>query len=84
MSEKSVEVVGGVDTHRDVHVAAAVAVTGQLLGTASFPATRGGYGELLAWPSAWGEVARVGSRAPAATAPAWRAISPQPVFAWWR
>ena len=60
MSEKSVEVVGGVDTHRDVHVAAAVAVTGQLLGTASFPATNGGYGELLAWLGVWGEAARVG------------------------
>ena len=37
MSEKSVEVVGGVDTHRDNHVAAAVDSAGRLLGAESFP-----------------------------------------------
>ena len=60
MSEKSVEVVGGVDTHRDNHVAAAVDSAGRLLGAESFPATGAGYGELLVWLRSWGELVRVG------------------------
>ncbi len=60
MSEKSVDVIGGVDTHRDSHVAAAVDSAGRLLGAESFPATAAGYGELLAWLGNWGEVVRVG------------------------
>ncbi|WP_420437310.1 IS110 family transposase [Candidatus Poriferisodalis sp.] len=53
-------VVGGVDTHRDAHVAAALDPAGRLLGTASFPATRTGYEELGLWLRAWGEVDSVG------------------------
>ncbi len=41
--------VGGVDTHRDNHVAAVVDTTGRLLGTASFSATGAGYGQFLGW-----------------------------------
>ena len=53
-------VVGGVDTHRDAHVAAALDPAGRLLGTASFPATRAGYEELGLWLRAWGDVDSVG------------------------
>ena len=53
-------VVGGVDTHRDAHVAAALDPAGRLLGTASFPATRAGYEELGLWLRAWGDVECVG------------------------
>ena len=60
MSEKHTEIVGGVDTHRDVHVAAAVDATGALLATASFAANAAGYGELAAWLATWGPVRRVG------------------------
>ena len=60
MSKNHIDVVGGVDTHRDNHVAAAVDSAGRLLGTASFPATGTGYGELLAWLASWGRLARVG------------------------
>ena len=60
MSTNHIDVVGGVDTHRDNHVAAAVDSAGRLLGTASFPATGTGYGELLAWLASWGRLARVG------------------------
>ncbi|MCY3952896.1 MAG: transposase, partial [bacterium] len=60
MSEKRTEVVGGVDTHRDVHVAAAVDAAGALLGTASFPADAAGYGELAAWLASWGRPRCVG------------------------
>lgn len=36
-------VTGGVDIHRDEHVAAALDLAGGLLGTASFPTTTAGY-----------------------------------------
>ena len=36
-------VTGGVDTHRDEHVAAALDSVGGLLGTSSFPTTTAGY-----------------------------------------
>jgi hypothetical protein len=42
-------VVIGVDTHADVHVAAAVDRFGRTLATTSIPTTATGYAELLAW-----------------------------------
>jgi|SRR5580698_3489523 transposase len=51
---------GGVDTHGDVHVAAAVSQTGKVLGTESFPATSGGFAQLLGWLCGHGDLARVG------------------------
>ena len=53
-------VTGGVDTHRDEHVAAALDPVGGLLGTASFPTTAAGYGALLAWLRGHGEISSVG------------------------
>ncbi len=54
-------VTGGVDTHSEVHVAAALdSATGRLLGTESFPTTTAGYHALLAWLGALGEVDGVG------------------------
>jgi transposase len=53
-------VVGGVDTHMDVHVAAVLARTGALLGTAEFPTTLGGHRELLRWMRSFGDLAAVG------------------------
>ena len=60
MSELRVAVVGGVDTHRDNHVAAAVDSTGKLLGAASFPATGAGYRDLLGQMRGWGDLDCVG------------------------
>ena len=42
------EVVLGVDTHKDLHVAAVLSALGVLLATSSFPTTAKGYRELLA------------------------------------
>jgi hypothetical protein len=42
-------VIGGVDTHADVHVAAAIDGNGAMLGIESFPADAAGYEELLGW-----------------------------------
>jgi transposase len=53
-------VVGGVDTHLDVHVAATVDVLGGLLGVRSFPATPAGYHALSSWLASFGAVDRVG------------------------
>lgn len=53
-------VTGGVDTHLDVHVAAALDDIGGLLGVEEFPTTPAGYQALLAWFGAFGAVARVG------------------------
>ena len=58
-SESSV-VTGGVDTHKDVHVAAVVDEIGKILGTKSFPATRAGYHQLLAWMASFGQLVQVG------------------------
>lgn len=53
-------VTGGVDTHRDEHVAAALDPVGGLLGTASFPTTTAGYRALLAWLQTFGPIGSIG------------------------
>lgn len=53
-------VIGGIDTHLDVHVAAAVDPIGGLLGVESFPATTAGYKELFGWLSGFGQLSKVG------------------------
>lgn len=60
MHHTNIEVTGGVDTHRDVHVAAVIDMTGRILGTASFPVTTGGYRRLLSWLSNHGSLISVG------------------------
>ncbi|MGI5255447.1 IS110 family transposase [Actinacidiphila glaucinigra] len=54
------EVVVGVDTHKDCHVAVAISMLGVVLGTGSFPASAAGYEELLRWARTTGQVKRVG------------------------
>jgi transposase len=53
-------VTGGVDTHADAHVAAALDHIGGLLGVESFPTTPAGYAGLLAWLQGFGTVGVVG------------------------
>src|SRR5690242_382290 len=60
IAEQALPVTGGVDTHADVHVAAAVDQVGRVLGTRAFPANAAGYRAALAWMCAHGELARVG------------------------
>jgi hypothetical protein len=47
--ESTRSITGGVDTHLDVHVAAAVDANGGVLGVESFATTPAGYGELYSW-----------------------------------
>lgn len=58
--ERARVVTGGVDTHADVHVAAALDELGALLGTESFPTTAAGYDELFGWLASFGPVGKVG------------------------
>jgi transposase len=53
-------VTGGVDTHADSHVAAALDPVGGLLGVQEFPASPAGYAGLLAWLGRFGSVCLVG------------------------
>ena len=61
MTDPPVHVTGGVDTHADVHVAAAVCTSShRLLGTAEFETTPAGYVRLLAWLTSFGLLDAVG------------------------
>ena len=53
-------IIGGVDTHQDLHTAAIVTLEGAVLGTESFSTTRAGYRAMLAWFRSHGELLRVG------------------------
>jgi transposase len=53
-------ITGGVDTHADVHVAAALDPVGGLLGAGEFPAALAGYARLLGWLGGFGTVALAG------------------------
>ena len=53
-------IIGGVDTHQDLHTAAIVTFEGAVLGTESFSTTRAGYRAMLAWFRSHGELLRVG------------------------
>lgn len=54
------EVVLGVDTHKDMHVAAVLTALGAVCGSKAFPATAAGYCRLLAWARSFGPVRRAG------------------------
>lgn len=54
------QIVGGVDTHQDLHTAAVVSLEGAVLGTESFSTTRAGYRAMLRWFRTHGELLRVG------------------------
>lgn len=53
-------VIGGVDTHKDLHVAAGVDHRDRVLGIESFPTTPHGYRLMLAWMRSFGDLQRVG------------------------
>ena len=60
MVEDTRAITGGVDTHADLHVAAALDSVGGLLGVQEFPATAAGYAELLGWLRSLGNLALAG------------------------
>jgi transposase len=50
----------GVDTHAELHVAAALDERGRLLGTCTISTTTAGYAELVRWTRQYGHLAQVG------------------------
>lgn len=60
MTDQRKVVTGGVDTHKEFHVAAVVDATGRSLGTKEFPATVPGYEQLIAWMSSFGLISKIG------------------------
>ena len=66
---RAVQVVVGVDTHQDNHVAVAIDRQGVRLGERHVPATTFGYGELERWSGAWERFARSGLKAPVPMVP---------------
>ena len=60
VASTDVVVTGGVDTHQDLYVAAALDQLARVLGTQSFPTTPAGYRKLLAWLREFGQLAKVG------------------------
>jgi transposase len=53
-------VVGGVDTHKDLHVAAVVDEHDRVLTSQCFATTRHGYKQMLAWMRSFGQLQRIG------------------------
>jgi transposase len=54
------QIILGVDTHKDTHVAVLVSAVGMVIGGQAFPATAAGYRQLLAWARDFGVVGRAG------------------------
>lgn len=54
------DVVLGVDTHKDIHVAAVLTTLGAVLDSETFPTTAVGYRRLLAWARRFGTVQQAG------------------------
>ena len=60
MADLIVGIYGGVDTHKDLHVAAVIDQAGRVLRTESFAASPAGYRRLEGWIRAFGPVVKVG------------------------
>ena len=60
MTDSSRPVTGGVDTHKDTHVAAVVNDLGAVVATDSFPNRASGHRDLAAWLNRFGVLDRVG------------------------
>ncbi len=56
-------VVGGMDTHKDLHVAAVVDEHDCVLASQCFATTRQGYRQMLAWMRSFGQLRCVGVEA---------------------
>ena len=60
MTQTARRVIGGVDTHKDEHVAAIIDEHGRILGARSFSNDARGYRQLRTWMARHGEIDRVG------------------------
>ena len=53
-------VVGGIDTHKDLHVVAVIDTAERVLATHSFSTTRAGYRALIKWMRSFGDITKIG------------------------
>ncbi|MFD9405039.1 transposase [Streptomyces sp. NPDC060011] len=60
LDQDTPDIVLGVDTHKDVHVAAVVTAGGVFVESRSFPTTADGYNQLLDWARTLGQLSRAG------------------------
>jgi transposase len=60
MTNPTTAVIGGVDTHKHTHYAAAIDDNGRLLGYQEFRANERGYAALLEWMRSHGEITTIG------------------------
>jgi transposase len=60
MADQQSHVTVGVDSHKDVHVAAVIDQVGQILATTSMATTDRGSGQLVRWAQRHGQVDRFG------------------------
>ncbi len=60
VENRTITITGGVDTHLDFHVAAAVDSNGGVLGVETFDTTTGGYRQLVGWLAGFGTISLVG------------------------
>ncbi|MER7967622.1 IS110 family transposase [Streptomyces sp. NPDC096080] len=60
MAADETAVIGGIDTHTDLHQAAVIDTIGRHLATAAFPTTPAGYREMLDWLCSHGELLAAG------------------------
>ena len=60
IEERERRIVGGVDTHKDLHVAAVVDEQDRVIETRCFATTWQGYRQMLAWMRSFGELQRIG------------------------
>lgn len=60
MSNPTRVVFGGVDTHKDEHVAAVIDAARRLVDVAAFDTSPAGYAELRSWMAGFGELVAVG------------------------
>jgi transposase len=60
MAQLTRRVIGGVDTHKDAHVAAVVDEAGRILGVESFANDTKGFRQMSAWMARHGDIERVG------------------------
>ena len=59
-AQTTVTVIGGVDTHKHTHYAAAIDDQGRLLGHREFSANDTGYQQLLRWMRSHGQLLAIG------------------------
>ncbi|MCP3936680.1 MAG: IS110 family transposase, partial [Actinomycetia bacterium] len=57
---RTVIVTGGIDTHSDFHVAAAIDANGGVLGVETFETTTGGHRNLVRWLAGFGVIDKIG------------------------